>query len=82
LLDIDFSKRETFAYCCEAYSRILELSTCPAERKTLLEELEEYPPPSDDRVEPDEYFNVLAEAVARRNGWKAILERCSPRPVS
>ena len=82
MLDIDFSKRETFAYCCEAYSRILELSTCPAERKTLLEELEEYPPPSDDRVEPDEYFNVLAEAVARRNGWKAILERCSPRTVS
>ncbi len=24
LLDIDFRKRETFAYACEAYSRILE----------------------------------------------------------
>jgi len=25
LLDIDYAKRETFAYACEAYSRILEL---------------------------------------------------------
>ena len=36
LLDIAFAKRETFAYACEAYSRILELGKSPAERRTLL----------------------------------------------
>ncbi|MDP2762593.1 MAG: hypothetical protein Q8O64_19700 [Sideroxyarcus sp.] len=31
LLEIDYAKRETFAYSCEAYSRILELGeTCSA----------------------------------------------------
>ena len=29
LLDIDFRKRETFAYACEAYSRILEPAPIP-----------------------------------------------------
>ncbi len=31
LLNIAFAKREVFAYACEAYSRILERSKCPAD---------------------------------------------------
>jgi len=81
LLPIDFEKRETFAYACEAYSRILEKGKRPAERQALhgrLVESEEAPP--DDQVDPEEYLAILAEAVTRRNGWKAILERCRERP--
>jgi len=52
-----------------------------AERQALyaqLVESEEAPP--DDRVDPEEYLGILAEAVTRRNGSKAILERCRERP--
>ena len=79
LLDIDYAKRETFAYSCEAYSRILELGENRSERIRLLSEHAEGPMPPDDRVDEDEYIDILREAVSARNGWKRILERCSPR---
>jgi hypothetical protein len=78
LLDIDYAKRETFAYSCEAYSRILELGANRSERIQLLSEHIEGPMPPDDRVDEDEYVDILREAVSARNGWKRILERCSP----
>jgi hypothetical protein len=78
LLEIDFRKRETFAYACEAYSRILELGSGPAERRALLVELDGEPAPRD-RVDSDEYRDILREAVAARNGWKRILARCAPQ---
>ncbi len=77
LLPIDYRKRETFAYACEAFSRILEQGKRPGDRQALLERLRRGPAPPDDRVEPEEYLDILAEAGSRRNGWKAILERCS-----
>lgn len=77
LLEISFTKRETFAYACEAYSRILDLGRGPAERRALLSELEREPAPLD-RVDPDDYRDILREAVAARNGWKRILARCAP----
>lgn len=78
LLDIDFRKRETFAYACEAYSRILELGHGPNERLALVRELAGEPMPSDERVDHAEYLEILEEAAAARNGWKRILVRCSP----
>jgi len=37
---------------------------------------------ADERVDAAEYVDVLREAVAARNGWKRILDRCSnQRPV-
>ncbi len=78
LLEIDYAKRETFAYACEAYSRILELGETRLARVRLLSELAEAPMPPDKRVQGDEYVDILREAVAARNGWKRILERCSP----
>ncbi|EXI81722.1 MAG: hypothetical protein AW10_01030 [Candidatus Accumulibacter appositus] len=36
LLEIDFGKRETFTYACEAYSRLLALGDGPRERQRLL----------------------------------------------
>lgn len=79
LLDIDFRKRETFAYACEAYGRILELGRRPADRRVLLAELLEGSPPPDDRVDEDDFCAALTEAVEARNGWKRILNRCRPR---
>lgn len=78
LLEIDYAKRETFAYACEAYSRILELGETRAARSRLLSELAEGSMPPDERVEGAEYVDILREAVAARNGWKRMFERCSP----
>lgn len=78
LLEIEFAKRETFAYACEVLSRIHALAHDSGARRALLAEYEEEPMPADDRVEPGEYLDILREAVAARNGWKHILERCAP----
>jgi len=78
LLEIDFAKRETFAYACETYSRIHELGKGTTSRQALLAEYAQGPMPADDRVDTAEYLYILGEAVAARNGWKRILTRCSP----
>jgi hypothetical protein len=76
LLEIDFAKRETFAYACEAYSRILELGETRSTRNRLLSELADGPMPPDERVQGAEYVDILRETVGARNGWKYIRERC------
>ncbi|MER2510945.1 MAG: hypothetical protein ABTQ25_00740, partial [Nitrosomonas ureae] len=78
LLEIDYAKRETFAYACETYSRIHQLGNGPQARQTLLAEYAQGPMPSDDRVDVAEYLDILGDAVVARNGWKRILARCSP----
>lgn len=79
LLDIDFAKRETFAYACEVYSRIIEFGNGPGGRQTLLSQFVQGPMPAPGEVDAGEYVDILGEAVAARNGWKRILERCSAR---
>lgn len=79
LLDIDFGQRETFAYACEAYSRILTLGRTRAERKAALAAHGDGPVPGHDSVDTEEYLDILGEAVEARNGWKRILQRCAPR---
>jgi hypothetical protein len=78
LLEIDFAKRETFAYACEAYSRLVTLGSGRAAQALLLAELAKAPTVADDRVDIDEYLDILREAIAARNGWKRILKRCAP----
>ena len=80
LLEIEFRKRETFAYACEAYARIRELAPAPAERPGLVEELAGGATFGDERVDRDEFLDILREAAPRRNGWKVILARCAPPP--
>ena len=80
LLEIDYRKRELFAYACEAYGCIVALGSTPTSRKALLAEIEPDWIPPDDRVDVDEYLATLHEAVCARNGWKRILERCRPPP--
>jgi len=77
LLEIHYRMRETFAYCCEAYSRILVLGDTPARRLALLEQHAADYRLTDDSVDPEEYQDILREAVMARNGWKHILKRCS-----
>ncbi len=76
LLPITYEMRETFAYACEAYSRILEGTREPADRKRRLREYAANHAPTADTVS-DELADILAEAVAAKNGWKRILTRCS-----
>ncbi len=78
LLPIDFEKREPFAYACEAFSRILELSCRRADYRLLLDEYARTSLTGDERVDDQEIVDILAEAISVRNGWKRILERCSP----
>jgi hypothetical protein len=84
LLDIEFRKRETFAYSCEAYSCILASAKKPAERLILAAEYGSSVRISEERVDHSEVASIVAEACAVRNGWKVILARCAPtaRPRS
>lgn len=77
LLDLEFRKRETFAYSCEVYSRILERARSVAERRALAAEYAVAPFDLGDRVEADEHADIVREAAAARNGWKVILRRCA-----
>ena len=79
LLEIGFAKRETFAYACEAYGRILKQASGRDQRHSLLGQYARGPMPSDDRVGRTELLDILAEAVEARNGWKRILAHCSSR---
>ena len=77
LLDIDFRKRETFAYACEAYSRILECGRGAKERRQLTLEFDGFDV-SDERVDAAEVAAIVRAACEKRNGWKVILHKCSP----
>lgn len=76
LLPIAFRKRETFAYACEAYSRVIALAKRASDRTALVEEHLERGGFPDERVDASEYAEILREAVRARNGWKRILARC------
>jgi hypothetical protein len=78
LLDIEYRKRETFAYACEAYSRVLDRGKRPAERLALAEEYGRAVSLSEERVDAGEVASIVREAAAVPNGWKVILARCAP----
>jgi len=78
LLNIAFAKREVFASACEAYSRILERTKCPADRRRLYAEYVEKWGHHCDKADRAELVDALAAAVEARNGWKYIMAHCSP----
>ncbi|MEO5725562.1 MAG: hypothetical protein ABI134_30965 [Byssovorax sp.] len=78
LLEIDFAKRETFAYACEAFSRVVEFSPKLGGRPGLIDECVDAFTPNDEQVDHDELNDILREAARARNGWKHILARCAP----
>lgn len=78
LLDIEYRKRETFAYSCEAFARIVDQAPGPAERARLAAAFAERFQTSEERVDAAEVAHIVTEAAPRRNGWRRILERCAP----
>jgi hypothetical protein len=77
-LDIAFRQRETFAYACEAYSRILAMTQGREARQAALERHTASGLPPDERVDHGQYLAILSEAVRARNGWQCIRKRCVP----
>ncbi len=78
LLDIEYRKRETFAYSCEAYARLIERGKKPVERRALAEQYARTARISDERVDAAEVAGIIQAAAEARNGWKLILTRCAP----
>lgn len=78
LLDVEFRKREIFAYSCEAHSRIVERAATAAERRALAEEYGAELRIAKGCAEWGEVAEIVREAAAARNGWKVILRRCAP----
>ena len=76
LLDIAFHKRETFAYACEAYSRVVERARDMPGRRWLAERFEARDHCSDLRVDLGELTTIVREAARVRNGWRVILKSC------
>ena len=82
LLDIEFRKRETFAYACEAFARVVEHAPRLRDRPGHALQFGQDFHPDDERVDPAEVADIVLEASGRRNGWKVILARCAPpRPT-
>jgi hypothetical protein len=77
LLPVAFRMRETFAYSCEAFSRIVERGGTKRERIELAMEIKSHSMPCDEYVDSGEYVRILEEAAESTNGWKVILKRCS-----
>lgn len=64
LLDIEFRKRETFAYSCEAYARVLERGRTPAERRARANEYAGGATNiSDERVDRAEVADIVVERL-------------------
>ena len=78
MLDIEYHKRETFAYSCEAYARVRERGKNRAERRSLAEEYGHAVRISEERVDAAEVASIVQAAAEVRNGWKLILARCAP----
>jgi hypothetical protein len=58
-------KRETFAYACEAYSRLQALGHGPREKQRLLAEHGQGSMPPDERVDTVEYVDILPRTTLK-----------------
>jgi hypothetical protein len=76
LLDIAFHKRETFAYACEFYSRVLEHPAGAQGGHHLAAEALQTKSLGDDRADAQEVAQIVLDALRSRAGWKVILRRC------
>lgn len=78
LLPVAFTRRETFAYSCEAYGWVMEQAANGRETAALLDEFAAYAPHlTEPTIEPEEVVAIVRAACTRKNGWKYILSRCA-----
>jgi hypothetical protein len=83
LLDIEFRKRETFAYACEGYGWIVEHARTRGERiATGLGYAKTADRFGDEVPDAAELASIVREACEARNGWKVILRRCAAQKRS
>ena len=81
LLLLEFRKRETFAYSCEAYGWIVEHAKTKPDRLAMGADFAQGAHRfADESVDPAELADIVREACEARNGWKVILRRCAPQP--
>jgi len=78
LLDIDFHDRETFAYSCEAYSRVVDGAVDRCELLRRAEAFAEGHHFSVHEVDVPAVIHIVRAAAASRSGWKLILACCAP----
>ncbi len=79
LLPVEYRKRETFAYACEAYGCILERAKDRTQRLVLAQKVAGSRFGHwDETVDPIEVADIVRAACESRNGWRVILRRCSP----
>lgn len=79
LLDIDFHRRETFAYSCEAYSRVIDGSANRRERLQRAGAFAQGHHFPVNAVDVPEVIDIAHAAAASHSGWKLILARCAHR---
>ena len=77
LLEISYRMRETFAYACEAYSRILARAANRRDREELAREYRQTVCITDERVDAGTLGDIVLDAASAGNGWKRILAACS-----
>ena len=78
LLEIEFKKRETFAYSCEAYGWIVEHARTRAERIVMAQEYASGVGRfGDEDLDANELASIVSDACESRSGWKVILRRCA-----
>lgn len=78
LLLLEFRKRETFAYSCEAYGWIVEHAQKRQDRIAMGQEfakgIHRF---TDEVLDAEELADIVREACEARSGWKVILRRCA-----
>ncbi len=79
LLELEFRKRETFAYSCEAYGWIVEHAGSKADRLAMARQFAVNGfGECDETMDPKEVADIVQAACEARNGWKVVSGRCSP----
>jgi len=78
LLDIEFLRRELFAYGCEFWWRISTAAQAKKDRVALIDELTLRLELFESEFDPEEMGAMLRAAARARNPWKALARTCKP----
>ncbi len=79
LLDVDFQKRELFAYACEFWARVSTSAQVRRDRVALIDELEPRLVNFQSEFDPEEMREVLGKAARARNAWRSIARACKSK---
>lgn len=80
LLDLDFRKRELFAYACEFWSRISASAQARKDRMALIDELSPRLENFESEFDADEMEDMLRAVARARYPWRVLARACKPAP--